>query len=132
MTAVFPNSDGTLRDGLRLHTRVQIKAEEHLAVPFAAVTQTSGQSFVFRLGSFDELRENPGKANVKRLELEIEAGELPSNMQFALQTPVTVGELEKNIYPITKGLKLNQKVAITNLLNLRHGIPVQVQPGKGN
>ena len=50
--------------------------------------------------------------------------------QFALQTPVTVGELEKNLYPITKGLKLNQKVAITNLLNLRHGMPVQVQPGK--
>ena len=66
VTAVFPNSDGTLRDGLRLHTRVQIKAEEQLAVPFAAVTQTSGQSFVFRLGSFDELKENPGKAEFKK------------------------------------------------------------------
>ncbi|MCB4407897.1 efflux RND transporter periplasmic adaptor subunit [Synechococcus sp. MU1642] len=130
--AAFPNSDGTLRDGLRLHTRVQIKAEEQLAVPFAAVTQTSGQSFVFRLGSFDELRENPGKADLRRLELGIKAGKLPSNMQFALQTPVTVGELENNLYPITKGLKLNQKVATTNLLNLRHGMPVQVHPAKAN
>ena len=132
VTAVFPNSDGTLRDGLRLHTRVQIKAEEQLAVPFAAVTQTSGQSFVFRLGSFDELKENPGKADLKRLELGIKAGKLPANSQFALQTPVKVGELENNLYPITKGLKLNQRVATTNLLNLRHGMPVQVQPAKAN
>ena len=132
LIAAFPNSEGTLRDGLRLHTRVQIKAEEQLAVPFAAVTQTSGQSFVFRLGSFDELRENPGKADLKRLELGIKAGKLPSNMRFALQTPVTVGELENNLYPITQGLKLNQRVATTNLLNLRHGMPVQVQPAKAN
>ena len=46
-------------------------------------------------------------------------------MQFALQTPVTVGELENQLYPITKGLELNQTVATTNLLNLRHGMPVQ-------
>ena len=130
--AAFRNSDGSLRDGLRLRTRVQIKAQEQLAVPFSAVTQTSGQSFVFRLGSFYELRENPGKADLKRLELGIKAGKLPANAQFALQTPVTVGELQNNLYPITKGLKLNQRVATTNLLNLRHGMPVQVQPAKGN
>ena len=132
MTAAFPNTDGTLRDGQRLHTRVQIKVKEGLSVPFAAVTQTSGQSFVFRLGSFDELRENPGKADLKRLELAIKAGKLPADVQFALQTPVTVGELENNLYPITKGLKLNQKVATTNLLNLKHGMPVQVLPPKAN
>ena len=43
-----------------------------------------------------------------------------------------VGELENDLYPILKGLKLNQKVATTNLLNLRHGMPVQVQPAKAN
>jgi hypothetical protein len=45
---------------------------------------------------------------------------------------VTVGELENDLYPITKGLKLNQKVATTNLLNLKHGMPVQVQALKVN
>ena len=45
---------------------------------------------------------------------------------------MTVGELENDLYPITKGLKLNQKVATTNLLNLKHGMPVQVQPPKVN
>ena len=128
--AVFPNAEGKLRDGQRLRTRVQIKTQQELSVPFAAVTQTSGQSFVFRLGSFDELKENPGKADLEKLEKGIKAGKLPADALFALQTPVTVGELENQLYPISKGLEANQKVATTNLLNLRHGMPVQVQPAK--
>jgi RND family efflux transporter MFP subunit len=130
--AVFPNTDGLLKDGQRLRTRVQIKAEQQLAVPFAAVTQTSGQSFVFRLGSFAELKENPGKADLEKLEKGIKAGQLPADAKFALQTPVTVGQLENQLYPITKGLEANQMVATTNLLNLKHGMPVQVQPAQAN
>ena len=130
--AVFPNTDGTLKDGQRLRTRVQIQAKDELSVPFAAVTQTSGQSFVFRLGSFDELKANPGKADLEMLEKGIKAGKLPAEAQFALQTPVTVGELENQLYPITKGLELNQKVATTNLLNLKHGMPVQLAPANQN
>ena len=124
--AVFPNTDGQLKDGQRLRTRVQIKAEEQLAVPFAAVTQTSGQSFVFRLGSFEELKTNPGKAEIDKLSKAIEAGKIPASTQFAIQTPVKIGELENDLYPITEGLKPNAKVATTNLLNLKHGMPVQI------
>ena len=130
--AIFPNTDGKLRDGQRLRTRVQIKAQDELSVPFAAVTQTSGQSFVFRLGTFDELKENPGKADLETLEKGIKAGKLPADAKFALQTPVTVGELENQLYPITKGLEPNQMVVTTNLLNLKHGMPVQVQPAQAN
>ena len=130
--AVFPNTNGQLKDGQRLRTRLLIKAEQQLAVPFAAVTQTSGQSFVFRLGSFEELKQNPGKADLEKLEKGIKAGKLPADAKFALQTPVTVGELENQLYPITKGLDANQMVATTNLLNLKHGMPVQVQPAKAN
>ena len=129
--AVFANTDGTLRDGQRLRTRVQIEAKQELSVPFAAVTQTSGQSFVFRLGSLDELKANPGKADLERLDKASKNGKLPPNAQFALQTPVVVGELENDLYPINKGLKPNQKVVTTNLLNLKHGMPVQVQPAAG-
>ena len=125
--AVFPNTDGKLRDGQRLRTRVQLQAKQELSVPFAAVTQTSGQSFVFRLGTFEELKANPGKVDLERLEKGINAGKLPANASFALQTPVSLGELENARYPITKGLQLNQRVATTNLLNLKHGMPVQPQ-----
>ena len=43
-----------------------------------------------------------------------------------IQTPVKLGELENDLYPITEGLKPNAKVATTNLLNLKHGMPVQI------
>jgi membrane fusion protein (multidrug efflux system) len=124
--AVFDNPDGKLMNGQRLRTRVLIKAKEELSVPFAAVTQTSGQSFVFRIGSYDDLKANPGKADMEKLAQAKEAGKLPDNALFAIQTPVTVGELENNLYPITEGLKPNSKVATTNLLNLKHGMPVQL------
>ena len=130
--AVFPNTDGKLKDGQRLRTRVQIKAEQQLAVPFAAITQTSGQSFVYRLGTFEQLQENPGKADLDKLEKGIKAGKLPTDAKFALQTPVNVGELENQLYPINEGLEANQMVITTNLLNLRHGMPVRVIPAKAN
>ena len=125
--AVFANPDGSLLNGQRLRTRVLIKAKEELSVPFVAVTQTSGQSFVFRLGSYDDLKANPGKADMDAINKAKEAGKIPENALFAIQTPVTVGELENNLYPITKGLQPNAQVATTNLLNLKHGMPVQIQ-----
>ena len=53
-----------LRDGQRLRTRVLLEGSRAFG-SFAAVTQTSGQSFVFRLGSFEGLRANPGKADLE-------------------------------------------------------------------
>ena len=45
---------------------------------------------------------------------------------FALQTPVSLGSLQNNRYPVTKGLDVGQKVITSNLLSLRHGVPVKV------
>ena len=125
--ALFENTDGVLRSGQRLRTRVQLQTMQQLSVPFASVTQTSGQSFVFRIGNFDELKANPGKADIERIGLGIRKGVLPENTLFALQTPVAIGALQNNRYPVTEGLKLNQKVITTNLLNLKHGMPIQLK-----
>ena len=88
--------------------------------------------FVFRLGSFEELKANPGKADLDKLEKGIEVGKIPADTRFVLQTPVSIGELENQLYPITKGLQPNQMVVTTNLLNLKHGMPVQLQSAKEN
>ena len=125
--ALFDNDDARLRSGQRLRTRVQLKTDQQISVPFAAVTQTSGQSFVFRIGSFADLKANPGKADIERISKGIERGKLPKNALFALQTPVNIGEIQNNRYPISKGLKLNEKVITSNLLNLKHGMPIQVK-----
>ena len=125
--AQFPNPDGKLRNGQRLRTRVQLDSRQQPSVPFAAVTQTSGQSFVFRLGTLKELEAQPGKADLARIKRGIDRGVIPSATLFALQTPVKLGALQNNRYPVTKGLKLGQNVITSNLLSLRHGVPVKVQ-----
>ena len=125
--ALFNNDDARLRSGQRLRTRVQLKTDQQISVPFAAVTQTSGQSFVFRIGSFADLKANPGKVDIERISKGIERGKLPKNALFALQIPVNIGEIQNNRYPISKGLKLNEKVITSNLLNLKHGMPIQVK-----
>ena len=125
--AFFDNNDGQLRSGQRLRTRVQLKSGQQISVPFEAVTQTSGQSFVFRVGNFADLKANPGKADIERISQGIEKGKVPENALFALQTPVNIGQVQNNRYPVTKGLKLNEKVITSNLLNLKHGMPIQVK-----
>ena len=53
------------------------------------------------------------KADIDTLSKAIEAGKIPANTQFVIQTPVKLGELENDLYPITEGLKPNAKVATT-------------------
>ncbi len=125
--AQFPNPTGQLRNGQRLRTRIQLESREEPSVPFAAVTQTSGQSFVFRLGTFKELQAQPGQADLDRISKGIDRGVIPSTSLFALQTPVQLGSLQNNRYPVIRGLKVGQNVITSNLLSLRHGVPVKVK-----
>jgi RND family efflux transporter MFP subunit len=121
--AELANPDGRLRNGLRSRTRLILEERRQPAVPFAAVTQISGQSFVFRLGSLQELERRPGRSDLVRLR------KLAPGTRFALQTPVQLGPLQNGRYPVLSGLEPGAEVITSNLINLRHGTPVQ--PGSG-
>ena len=118
--ALLPNPGGVLRNGQRLRTRLLLESREQPAVPFVAVRQTSGQSFVWRVGTLKELEAQPGQAPIEKLR------RLPAGTRFALQTPVTLGSIQNNRYPVLSGLSSGQMVITTNLLKLRHGMPVAV------
>jgi RND family efflux transporter MFP subunit len=117
--AEFANPTGVLRNGLRTRTRVILDQRAELSVPFAAVSQISGQSFVFVAGSLAELEQRPGQAKLEPLR------RLPPTTRFALQTPVELGPLQNNRYPVRRGLQAGQAVITSNLINLRHGLPVR-------
>lgn len=118
--AEFPNPRGDLRTGMRTRTRLVLDSRQQPAVPFAAVTQVAGQSFVFVVGGLEQLRNNPGRLDKARL------AALPANGRFALQVPVKLGPLQDNRYPVLSGLTAGQQVVTSNLLNLRHGSLIQV------
>jgi multidrug efflux pump subunit AcrA (membrane-fusion protein) len=117
--AAFANPQGLLRNGLRVSTRLVLGRSDQLSVPCAAVIQSSGQSFVFSLGSLADLeRTRPNPAVLEA------AKAAPAGTRFALQVPVQLGPLQDNRYPVLRGLPAGTPVITTNLLNLRHGSPV--------
>jgi len=118
--AEFGNPTGTLRNGLRTRTRLILAQRAQLSVPFEAVTQISGQRFVFGVGDLADLERRPGQAKLERLR------KLPPGTLFALQTPVELGSLQNNRYPVLRGVEPGQKVITSNLASLRHGLPVKV------
>ncbi len=118
--AEFGNPTGTLRNGLRTRTRLILSERAQLSVPFEAVTQISGQRFVFGVGDLADLERRPGQAKLERLR------KLPPGTLFALQTPVELGSLQNNRYPVLRGVEPGQKVITSNLASLRHGLPVKV------
>ncbi len=124
--AEVDNPDGSLRTGQRLRTRVVLGSAEQLSVPFAAVTQTSGQNFVFLVGSLEQLQRQPGRTSREQLEELRQRLATTPQLRFALQTPVRLGPLQNNRYPVLRGLSAGQQVITTNLLSLRHGAPIQV------
>ena len=66
-----------------------------------------------------------GDADVELKKLE----KLPGNTPMVFQTPVKLGQLQNNLYPVISGLKAGDKVAVSNTSRLRSGMPVKVSVG---
>ena len=111
-----------LRAGMRLRARLLLDRREQPAVPFTAVTTQAGQTFVYRVGDLAALERQPGKAPLAELR------RLPPRTRFALQTPVRLGPLQNNRYPVLSGVALGDAVITSGVLNLRHGAPVKAAP----
>ncbi|MBM5806322.1 MAG: efflux RND transporter periplasmic adaptor subunit [Cyanobacteria bacterium M_surface_10_m2_179] len=118
--ATINNSQGLLRNGQRLRTRVLLGAERQLAVPFGAVTRRFGQSFVFVVGTQEQLARDPGKADLGSLR------RLPKGTLVALQQPVKLGALQGDRYPVIAGLTPSDRVILSGTLGLRHGSPIRL------
>ena len=88
------------------------------------MVSASGQNFVFRVGSFQQLEQQPGQAPLDKLK------NLPEDTKFALQTPVKVGPVQNNLYPVLEGVEPGEMVITSNLMNLKHGMPVQIKPAQ--
>ena len=119
--AIFENPNGSLRTGQRLLTSVQLGSKKLDAVPFTAVATASGQNFVFRVGSFQQLEQQPGQAPLEKLK------DLPEGTKFALQTPVKVGPVQNNLYPVLEG-EPGEMVITSNLMNLKHACRFRSNP----
>ena len=122
--ASFPNVQAGLKPGEVLRSEIQTGVRHLPAIPTSAITMKAQQAFVFklvpvttflRLNNLDETQSQPLKA-------------LPPESLIAMESPVTLGELQSNQFPVLKGLAPGDQVAISQTKALFTGMPVTILP----
>jgi hypothetical protein len=57
---------------------------------------------------------------------------LPPTTTIVVQTPVRLGPLQDNRYPLLSGLQRGERVVVSNTALLRSGLPVKVVSANGS
>ncbi|MEH1782388.1 MAG: efflux RND transporter periplasmic adaptor subunit [Nostoc sp.] len=114
--ARFTNSGGKLRDGQYVRARIIWSQQPGILIPTQVVSRIGGQNFVF------VVEEDKSKEKV------VEEDKSKEKPQFVVhQKPVKLGEVQSDRYPILEGIKPGDRIAVSNILKLRDGVPVQPQ-----
>lgn len=122
--ASFLNAKSGLKPGELLRVEIQTGVRNLPSVPTGAISMKAQQAFVFKLipvntflgsNKLDEKQSKPLKL-------------LPESTLIAIESPVTLGDLQDNQYPVLKGLVAGDKVAISQTKVLSSGMPVKILP----
>jgi RND family efflux transporter MFP subunit len=103
--ALFPNDTASLREGQFVRARIIWNTTAALLVPTTAISRVGGQNFVFVA---DE-----------------QTGENGEKLQVVTQRPVQLGAIQGNSYRVLSGLDAGEQIAVTNILKLQDGVPIQ-------
>ena len=126
--AEFPNLTGKLKTGQYVKSAIVTGRKQSLAVPVQAVMMQAEQPFVYKViplsRALPKIKDSATVPEATKKKLE----KLPSTTPIVIQTPVQLGQLQNNLYPIKSGLNQADVVAISNTSRLRSGMPVKVAP----
>ncbi len=103
--ARFSNATGMLRHGQYVRARVIWETQPGVLVPTVAIARQSGREFVYLVD-----------------EDTTESGEAQEIVRFS---PVELGDLQGSSFQVIEGLEEGDRVAVTNILKLRDGVPVK-------
>lgn len=124
--AAFPNLTGQLKTGQFVRNRIITGSRRQLSVPVMAVMLQAQQPFVYRLLPLSEvlarIRSSTQIPAAQKRKLET----LPPSTPIVLQTPVQLGTLQANRYPLHSGLSAGERIVVSNTALLRTGMPVRV------
>lgn len=127
--ASFPNLTGRLKTGQYVRNRIITGSSTQLSVPVQAVMMQAQQPFVYRLF---ELSQVIGKIRASTQippEVKQKLEKLPLTTNIVVQTPVKLGQLQNDRYPLLSGLQAGDTVVVSNTALLRTGLPVKVASG---
>jgi RND family efflux transporter MFP subunit len=102
--AVFPNSNGKLKDDQFVQARVIWEERTGILIPTTAVSRLGGQTFAFVAQQGEE-----------------------SDQLIAKQTAIELGSIQGNSYQVLSGLKPGDTLVTSGILNLSDGSPIMPQ-----
>jgi len=127
--ASFPNANGQLKTGQYVRNLIVTGNTRQLSVPVQAVMMQAQQPFVYRVLQLSQvlakIRASTQIPEGQKQKLEA----LPPTTPIVVQTPVQLGALEGNRYPLISGLQKGERVVVSNTALLRTGMPVQISSG---
>ena len=122
--ASFPNVGVGLKPLELLRVEIETGLHNFPAIPTAAITMKAQQAFVFKLIPVDTFL-HLNKLDEQQSKL-LKA--LSPKSLIVVESPVTLGPLQNNQFPVLKGLVLGEKVAISQTKVLSSGMPVLTLP----
>jgi len=124
--AAFPNLTGKLKTGQYVRNRIITGSSRQLSVPVTAVLMQAQQPFVYRVLPLSQVlpRIKASTTIPEQQKQKLEA--LPPTTSIVVQTPVQLGPLQGNRYPLISGLQRGERVVVSNTALLRTGLPVKV------
>jgi RND family efflux transporter MFP subunit len=124
--AEFPNLGGLLKTGQYVRNRIITDVKDQLAIPVQAVLMQAQQPFVYRILPLYSVLPKIEASDQVLPEQKQQLRKLPGTTPIVVQTPVKLGTLENNAYPVLSGLAKGDQVVVSNTALLRSGMPVKV------
>ena len=130
--AEFPNLTGRLKTGQFVRNRIVTSTSRQLSVPVQAVMMQAQQPFVYRIVplsvALPKIKASTQIPEASKKTLEA----LPPATPIVVQTPVRLGPLQNNRYPLLSGLTAGDQIVTSNTALLRSGMPVKIAPAPAN
>ena len=127
--AAFPNLTGKLKTGQYVRNRIITGTSRQLSVPVQAVMMQAQQPFVYRIFPLSQVLTKLKASSQVPPPIKQKLETLPPKTPIVLQTPVVLGPLDNNRYPLISGLQAGDRVVISNTALLRNAMPVVLANG---
>ena len=124
--AAFPNLTGKLKTGQYVRNRIITGSSRQLSVPVTAVLMQAQQPFVYRVLPLSQVLPRIKASTTIPEQQKQKLEKLPPATSIVVQTPVQLGPLQGNRYPLISGLQRGERVVVSNTALLRTGLPVKV------
>ena len=123
LKADFVNEKKGLRPNQLIRSKIVVGSKQHPSLPATAALFKAQQPYTYQLV--------PVKTFLKTAEIDAQRKQmmstLPPGTHIARETPLTLGSLQDNHFPVLEGLEAEDLIATSNSAMLVNGTPVSIR-----